>query len=106
MTGRFVVDAEVLRRHAGRVGQVSSDVASAQAAAGSTGLHVRAFGVLCSFLPAIVSGVDGAAREAMDSAKAASDAVVEELGSMAKAFDDADVRVDELLRAVGRALER
>lgn len=106
MSGGFEVDTEVLRRHGSRVEQVASDVRTAQSAAGSTGLHDGAFGVLCSFLPAIVGGVDSAAREALSAVHEASDGVVRELGSMARSFEQVDQRVEELLRGIGKVLDR
>jgi hypothetical protein len=102
----FEVDSEVLRRHGTRVSQVTSELATAQSAVGTTDLHGGAFGVLCSFLPAIVAGVDSAAREAVAAVHDASDGVVRELGSMARAFDEVDERVEQLLRGIAKALDR
>jgi len=104
MSGEFVVDTEVLRRHATRVGQVAADVSTAQGAAGTTGLHGGAFGVLCAFLPMIIAGVDGAAREALSAVQAASSGTVGEIRSMAQSFDDVDRRVEEAMRSIAKAL--
>jgi len=106
MSGGFEVDTEVLRRHGARVEQVASDVRTAQSATGSTDLHGGAFGVLCSFLPAIVGGVDSAAREALAAMHEASDGVVRELGSMARSFEQVDERVEQLLHGIGKVLDR
>lgn len=104
MAAGFEVDTEVLRRHATRVGQVAADVGTAQSAAGSTDLHGGAFGVLCAFLPLIISGVDGAAREALSAAQAASSGAVGEIGAMAQSFDAVDDRVAERMRGIGKVL--
>ncbi|MCC2307976.1 type VII secretion target [Cellulomonas chengniuliangii] len=102
----MVVDTEVLRRHAARVQQVASDLATAKAAAATTSLHSGAFGLLCSFLPPIVQGVDDAARQAISAVHEASDAAVGELGSMARSIDAVDERVQEALRGLLAALDR
>ena len=76
MSGGFEVDTEVLRRH-GVTGRAGGERrAHGAVATGSTDLHDGAFGVLCSFLPAIVGGVDSAAREALSAVHEASDGVV------------------------------
>jgi hypothetical protein len=106
MSEAFAVDTEVLRQHTTRVAQVAGDVASAQSAAGTTGLHGGVFGMICSFLPAVVAGVDSAAREAMSAVQAASDGVVDELGSMARAYDEVDERVEQVMRNFTKALAR
>ncbi|GAA3818909.1 type VII secretion target [Cellulomonas soli] len=97
---QFVVDTEVLNRHASRVQNVASDVRTAQQAAATTDLHSGAFGVLCAFLPAIVSGVDSAAREAIDAVHQATAGTVEELGAMARAYEAVDARVEQVLRGL------
>ncbi|GIG23742.1 hypothetical protein Cch01nite_44660 [Cellulomonas chitinilytica] len=106
MSDGFEVDSEVLRRHSTRVSQVAGDLSTAQSAVGTTDLHGGAFGVLCSFLPAIVAGVDSAAREAVSAVHDASEGVVHELGSMARAFDEVDERVEQVLRSIAKALDR
>ncbi|WP_196804523.1 type VII secretion target [Cellulomonas sp. URHD0024] len=106
MSAGFEVDSEVLRRHGARVAQVEGDLATARAAAGTTDLHGGAFGVLCSFLPPVISGVDAAARDAVHAVHEASQGVVRELGSMAGAFDRVDERVEDLMRGIARALDR
>lgn len=106
MSGGFEVDTEVLRRHSTRVRQVSGDLGTAQSAAGSVDLHGGAFGVLCSFLPGIVSGVDGAARDAITAMREATDGMVAELGAMARSIDEADQRVEERMRSISRVLDR
>lgn len=106
MSGGFEVDTEVLRRHGTRVGQVAGDLVTAQSAAGSVDLHGGAFGVLCSFLPGIVSGVDNAAREAITAMREAADGMVTELGAMARSIDEADQRVEERMRTIARVLDR
>ncbi|WP_431837134.1 type VII secretion target [Cellulomonas sp. Y8] len=106
MSGGFEVDTEVLRRHGTRVGQVAGDLGTAQAAAGSIDLHGGAFGVLCSFLPGIVSGVDSAARDAVTAMREATDGMITELGAMARSIDEADQRVEERMRSIVRVLDR
>ena len=106
MGAGFVVDSETLRQHSGRVQAVAADVRTAQSAASTTGLHGGAFGMLCSFLPLVVSGVDSAAHEALAAVGTATDGVVTELGSMARAFDAVDERVEALLQAVAKAIDR
>lgn len=102
----IAVDTEVLRRHGVRVQQVTSDLATARAAAATTGLHNGAFGLLCSFLPSIVQGVDDAARQAISAVHEASDAAVGELGSMARSIDAVDERVQDAFRGLLAALDR
>jgi len=102
----MVVDTEVLRRHAARVQQVASDLATAKAAAATTSLHGGAFGLLCSFLPSIVQGVDAAARQAVSAVHDASDATVDQLGAMARSIDAVDERVQDALRGLLAALDQ
>jgi len=106
MGGGFVVDSETLRQHSGRVQAVAAEVQTAQSAASTTGLHGGAFGMLCSFLPMVVSGVDSAAHEALAAVGTATDGVVTELGSMARSFDAVDARAEALLRSIAKALDR
>jgi len=106
VSGGFHVDTEVLRRHGSRVDQVAADVHSARSAAGATDLHGGAFGLLCSFLPATVGGVDGAAREAIAAVHQGARDAVDGLGGMARDFDAVDERVQEVLRGLVKVLDR
>jgi hypothetical protein len=104
VSGGFEVDTEVLRRHGSRVGQVAGDLGTAAAAAGSVDLHGGAFGVLCGFLPGIVSGVDASAREAIAAVKDATDGMVTELAAMARSIEETDQRVEARMRSLSRVL--
>jgi uncharacterized protein YgfB (UPF0149 family) len=104
VSGELLVDSDVLRQHAGRVSGVDSELATATAAAATTDLHGGAFGVLCSFLPPIVSGVDGAARDALHAVRGAAAEVVADLGDMAKAFDHVDQAVEAAFKKILGAL--
>jgi Excreted virulence factor EspC, type VII ESX diderm len=97
MDGDLNISGDVLRQHSVRVEQVAADIATAQAAANTTGLHNGAFGVICSLLPPFIAGTDSAAREAISSAKEALDAVVRELRSMATSFEATDEEVEAIL---------
>jgi hypothetical protein len=102
----FQVDTEVLRRHATRVGQVAGDVGTAQSAAGTSDLNGGAFGVLCSFLPPIVASTDRAAKDAIAAVREATDAMVSELGAMARSIDQTDQVVEARMQAITRVLSR
>jgi hypothetical protein len=104
VSGGFEVDTDVLRRHGSRVGQVAGDLGAAAAAAGSVDLHGGAFGVLCSFLPGIISGVDASAREAIAAVKDATDGMVSELAAMARSIEETDQRVEARMRSLSRVL--
>lgn len=104
MSGGFQVDTEVLRRHSTRVAQVAGDLGTAQSAAGSADIHGGAFGVLCGFLPAIISGTDAAARDAIAAVREATDGMVTELGVMARAIDETDQRVEARMQQISRVL--
>ena len=104
VSGEMLVDSDVLRQHAARVSAVESELATASAAAATTDLHGGAFGVLCSFLPPIVSGVDGAARDALQAVRGAADEVVADIGDMAKAFDHVDQAVEDAFKRILSAL--
>lgn len=102
----FQVDTDVLRRHATRVGHVAGDVGTAQSAAQTTDLNSGAFGLLCSFLPPIVAGTDQAARDAIAAVREAADAMVTELGAMARSLDEVDGAVETRFQSLARALPR
>lgn len=104
MSGVVEVTTDTLRQHAARVQNVVDDVSQARVAAGTADLHGGAFGVLCSFLPPAISGVDGAAREALDAIHEALVGTVSELQDMARSFDDVDQRAESTFRSLGRAL--
>jgi type II secretory pathway component PulM len=104
--GGFEIDSEVLRRHSARVDQVAGDIRTAQQAAGTTDLNGGAFGILCGFLPGIVSGNDTAARDAIAAVHEAAEQTVTGLRAMAAAYDDTDQRVEERMRRIARVLDR
>ncbi|WP_213282351.1 type VII secretion target [Cellulomonas hominis] len=104
MVAELRVDTDVLRRHASRVAQVADELGVAQSAAASVKLHDGAFGVLCSFLPGIVSGVDATARDAVSAVREATDAMVTELGAMARSMDEADARVEQRMHTLAQGL--
>jgi hypothetical protein len=104
VSGGFQVDTGVLRQHAARVGQVAGDIGTAQSAAGSSDIHGGAFGVLCGFLPAIISGTDAAARDAIAAVREATDGIVSELGAMARSIDETDQAVEARMQQIARVL--
>lgn len=104
MSGGFQIDTGVLRQHAARVGQVAGDIGTAQSAAGSADIHGGAFGVLCGFLPAIISGTDAAARDAVAAVREATDGMVSELGAMARSVDETDQAVETRMQQITRVL--
>lgn len=106
MSGQMAVDTEVLRRHGARVAQVADDVQTAHAAIGSTDLHGGAFGVLCSFLPAIVGSVESSAREAIEAVRDDVRDAVDGLNSMARSFEAVDDLSHTMLTTISRALDR
>ena len=48
---------ELVRRHAGEVGQVAEAMQTAQSAVHEVSMDSQAYGVLCQFLPALLSPV-------------------------------------------------
>ena len=60
------LDVEEVGRHAAAVDEVSTAVQSARAAVGSAGMQPDAYGVLCGFLPPLLSGVFEIAAVAMN----------------------------------------
>jgi len=105
VSSELVLDTEVLRRHAGRVRSLGSDVGAARSAVGSADLHGGAFGVLCSFLPSIVSGAARASQDAIVELDGAVSAASTGLTGMAASFEASDERVALALRALTRALD-
>lgn len=95
----FQVDSDRLRQHAGNVSGVVGQISTARSAATQTDIHGGAFGVLCAFLPAIISGTASAAQGALDTVHTAADKSVDELIDMARTFDVVDERVEMLLKA-------
>ena len=89
------VDGEVLRRHTARVQQVVDDLVTAEGAADSTDLGGGAFGVVCGFIAPIALLVGWAARDALSSAREATDGLITEVEAVAASFDEADRQVEE-----------
>lgn len=104
MSGGFQIDTGVLRQHAARVGQVAGDIGTAQSATGSADIHGGAFGILCGFLPAIISGTDAAARDAIAAVREATDGMVTELSAMARSVDETDQVVETRMQQITREL--
>ncbi|ACQ79137.1 conserved hypothetical protein [Beutenbergia cavernae DSM 12333] len=84
MSESFHIDDDVLRAHARKVDMVADDVAEAGSAATSVDLDGGAFGLLCAFLPPIVSESEASTGDAV--------------GAAARLLADTATRVTEMAR--------
>lgn len=104
MAHELHVDADDLRRHAGRVAMVGDSVALAADAARQVDLHSGAFGALCAFLPSVLTGTQTATRDLLLTTRTTVDGAEHQLRAMADSYDRTDDSVQGRLHALMAAL--
>ena len=97
----FVVDTEALRAHAGKLDQIAADGADATEAAGQVTCNGDAFGILCSFVGAMLEPVEQSGIAEASAAQRSVTATASNMRGMATAYDTADEKVHELMRKIG-----
>lgn len=109
----FQVELGALRSHAGRVDEVASAVGQAVGAAETT-LDSKAFGVMCQFLPPVVSSSQTQTVDCVRGLAETLTKTASEVRDMANTFEDADTtarqsydrtRQQNTSRLAGRHLE-
>ncbi len=90
------VSVEEMRAHADRLHDVANDGRTGVEAARTVSCHGDAFGLLCSFIGAKISPVEGVGVATAATAVTGIDATAEAIRGLATLFERADAAVDEL----------
>jgi hypothetical protein len=97
----FYVDHDQLRDHANRIDQIGSSVKEASAAASSVNLDSGAFGVMCAFLPPILSSFTPTNASAIGSAASNLGSAAEAVRAMADDYRDSDQAAADVMNILG-----
>lgn len=102
MTGRIVIDGDIISAHAARVDRVSADIALARQAASATNMGAGAFGLVCAFLVPPATLATSMAQRAISSSEAMVRRSATEVRGVARdmeAFEDQAVATIDRLGA-------
>jgi Excreted virulence factor EspC, type VII ESX diderm len=90
---------EAVRRHAGSVDLIAADVEQARAAVGEVAMDTQAYGLLCQFLPGLLTPVFAVAASALSDCAGALHDTAGELRAAAAGTEATDVASARRLRA-------
>lgn len=96
------VDIETLTQHAARLGAVEEQIGLAAGAAGQVNLNDGAFGLLCAFLPLVITGFETTTGDAIAASRESVTATVAEVRAMAATYAQVDADVARRLDSVAR----
>ncbi|MEV4642158.1 hypothetical protein AB0J80_32895 [Actinoplanes sp. NPDC049548] len=104
MSEGFLADAAQIRRHAGNLEEVRARFAAIRAASAHIAQDDGAYGLLCSWLPAVLEGrhqrQDSLVAYVEENLAIAAD----ELAAVAGAYEDVDAGAADAIRKAGSAL--
>jgi hypothetical protein len=102
MTGEAVqFPADSVRQHAGTVDGIAADVEQARGAAGEVTMDTQAYGILCQFLPGLLTPIFAVASSALSSSADALHETATDLRSTADQMDGTDQAAARRVTAAG-----
>lgn len=102
----FLVDAAQIRRHAGNIEAVRARFAAIRAASAHIAQDHSAYGLLCSWLPAVLEGRHQRQDSLVAYVEENLSLAADELAAVADAYEEVDAGAADAIRRAGEGLGR